>query len=73
MSRFEHKRHRVEHEMKLAFVELVRLFECGLIPETDAEVELMLKCITDRANDRLNPSIVGNHRSIPEEQLRWLF
>lgn len=73
MSRFEHKRHRVEHEMKLALVELIRLFACGLVPETDAEMELMLQSVTDSADKRLNPPLPPLRSRIPDEQLRWRF
>lgn len=71
--RFEHNRHRVDHEMKQALVDLIKLFECGLVPETDAEVELMLKCITDRANERLNPVRVDRRYHNSKDQLRWDF
>lgn len=51
---------RVESEMKLALVELLRLFESGLIPRDADDVEVILQCLVRQARTRLGVEDEGS-------------
>lgn len=67
MAQWEFHCTRVESEMKLVLVELIRLFECGLVPQNEAEIELMLTCLVKSANKRFH----GEADDMKQLSLKW--